>query len=635
MKLRSIFIIALISIFLSGCSLASDITPPPNYIPPTAMPTLGALYPAAMPDVQDGATIFAQNCAPCHGDTGLGNGPQSQQLPVTVPALGLLDTARSASPAQWFTTVSEGNLNRFMPPWAGTLSEQQRWDVVYYVLSLHTKPDQIAIGKALFDANCPNCAGKFSDLKKMAALSEDDIIRVIQSGDTNIPAFGKNFTPDQALDVAMYIRTLTFASTPPTPTTAPTDTPTVLPPTATAATSSPATTLTVTAAANGSTPEATSSAIATASIIATNAAGTGTVSGAVQLNNNGTLPSGLTVTLHGFDPNQGQTPTPQETVTLTGTVASDGTFKFENVGMPANRSFTAVVDYKDVQFQSDPATVTTGSTNLALAPIKLYENTTDISLLTFQQIHLDFDFATQGQATVYEIYAFTNSSDKAVIVSADGASVPFIKIPDGATNVNYLADPNSSPFVGQGKTGVAAPPNSKAYAIIASFSMPYDKQLEIKQPIAVTSPSMVLLLSEGMKASGDQLTDNGLQSIQNSSFETYSVTNLNPGDVVDFTITGSPKTGGTSTSSNSPVWLFIGAGTLGLALIGVGAWFFFHEQKDEEEKGGEEDESEFDSADEVMDAILALDDLHRAGKINDEAYQKRRAELKEMLKEMM
>jgi hypothetical protein len=34
-----------------------------------------------------------------------------------------------------------------------------------------------------------------------------------------------------------------------------------------------------------------------------------------------------------------------------------------------------------------------------------------------------------------------------------------------------------------------------------------------------------------------------------------------------------------------------------------------------------------------MDAIIALDDLHRAGKINDEAYQKRREELKARLKQ--
>ena len=49
----------------------------------------------------------------------------------------------------------------------------------------------------------------------------------------------------------------------------------------------------------------------------------------------------------------------------------------------------------------------------------------------------------------------------------------------------------------------------------------------------------------------------------------------------------------------------------------------------------EEEEDEFESAEDVMDAVIALDDLHRAKKISDAAYQKRRAELKEILKEKM
>ena len=55
---------------------------------------------------------------------------------------------------------------------------------------------------------------------------------------------------------------------------------------------------------------------------------------------------------------------------------------------------------------------------------------------------------------------------------------------------------------------------------------------------------------------------------------------------------------------------------------------------------GEEDDLEdeddvFESPEDVMDAIIALDDLHRAKKISDEAYHERRAELKEVLKEML
>jgi hypothetical protein len=46
------------------------------------------------------------------------------------------------------------------------------------------------------------------------------------------------------------------------------------------------------------------------------------------------------------------------------------------------------------------------------------------------------------------------------------------------------------------------------------------------------------------------------------------------------------------------------------------------------------EESPYETEEEVLDAILALDDLHRAGKLSDAAYQERRAELKALLEEM-
>jgi hypothetical protein len=54
-----------------------------------------------------------------------------------------------------------------------------------------------------------------------------------------------------------------------------------------------------------------------------------------------------------------------------------------------------------------------------------------------------------------------------------------------------------------------------------------------------------------------------------------------------------------------------------------------------EELDEQEEDQEFESSEDVLDAIVTLDDLHRAGKITDEAYQKRRSELKEILKGMM
>ena len=162
MKLRSLFILAIFAVLLSACNftLAADVTPPPGYVSPTLLPPL-AQYPANPPDVKNGQTIYIEKCAPCHGMTGLGDGPQGKQLPITVAAIGLPDFARKALPSAWYKQVTMGNIERYMPPCA-SLSDQERWNVAAYALTLHTTPVQITKGKSLFEAKCADCAKYFS-----------------------------------------------------------------------------------------------------------------------------------------------------------------------------------------------------------------------------------------------------------------------------------------------------------------------------------------------------------------------------------------------------------------------------------------------------------------------------------------
>jgi hypothetical protein len=58
---------------------------------------------------------------------------------------------------------------------------------------------------------------------------------------------------------------------------------------------------------------------------------------------------------------------------------------------------------------------------------------------------------------------------------------------------------------------------------------------------------------------------------------------------------------------------------------------YMRERNRVEEKVEEEDD-EFEDSESVLDAIIALDDLHRAGKLSDEAYHNRRNEIKAKLK---
>jgi flagellar biosynthesis/type III secretory pathway M-ring protein FliF/YscJ len=78
--------------------------------------------------------------------------------------------------------------------------------------------------------------------------------------------------------------------------------------------------------------------------------------------------------------------------------------------------------------------------------------------------------------------------------------------------------------------------------------------------------------------------------------------------------------------------LLIGIGIFGLVLILAGVWMFMRDHRKSGEEDDEDEDDEFEDPESLMDAIIALDDLHRAGKIPDESYQQRRNELKEALK---
>jgi mono/diheme cytochrome c family protein len=73
-----------------------------------------------------GATLFTQNCSACHGANGQGM--------ANIPAVRTGPT-QSAPDGQLFWFITTGEPDKGMPAW-GSLTEQQRWQVVTYLKSL-------------------------------------------------------------------------------------------------------------------------------------------------------------------------------------------------------------------------------------------------------------------------------------------------------------------------------------------------------------------------------------------------------------------------------------------------------------------------------------------------------------------
>ncbi len=622
MKLR-IAILILLAAFLSACnmSLAEDVTPPPGYVPPTPMPTL-ALAPPQTPNVANGEAIYFEKCAPCHGETGLGDGPQGIQLGVTVPAFALPEIARPASPAAWYTVVTRGRMDRFMPPFT-SLTDQERWDVVAYITTLHTSEEEIQRGKELFEEACPDCSTDyFKDQDRMSALSTVALARIVRLGNEEIPAFGENLSDEDMWAVAEYLRSLTYDSQPLTAQTQPTPVP---------ATRTPA-------ASDAGTPSEAEQAQVTDEAMPVPVQGFGSVSGSIENKTGSDLPSDLTITLRGFEhdfanPNAGT----QEVLTLSGSVNSDGTFAFENVEMPENRIFLAEANYKGVEIGSGFVIVEAGQTSITLPPLALYDVTDDTSMLTVDELDIFFSAQNEGTYDVLALYTFRNASGRIVSVSMGTAQeIPFLKFPEGAQGLGYEAVQDSARFIST-DDGFAMAPNEQSYGILAYSSLARQKETQFSQPLVLPVSLARIFVPDGMKVEGSGIAPEGAQSIQGLTYQTYSADGLSAGEKLTFTVSGSPtdaaSDANTSTSSNT---LLIGAGGLGVALILAGAWIYLRDRRQtDEEDEEEEEEEEFESSEDVMDAIIALDDLYRAKNIPEEAYQKRRAELKDVLKEMM
>lgn len=97
-----------------------------------------------------GETTFLQNCAPCHGPTGAGDGPVMVEQNLSAPGLSDPERVALGSPADWFRTTRDGRIENLMPPWGNQMTDAQIGDVVAWIWHLSTSPDELDDGARLW-----------------------------------------------------------------------------------------------------------------------------------------------------------------------------------------------------------------------------------------------------------------------------------------------------------------------------------------------------------------------------------------------------------------------------------------------------------------------------------------------------
>ena len=345
----------------------------------------------------------------------------------------------------------------------------------------------------------------------------------------------------------------------------------------------------------------------------------------------------LVVTLYGFDQMQ-------QTFSAEAEVGEGGVYLFEEVPMPLGRAFLTSLEVDGVSYSSDIAVIDEENSSLTLV-LPYYETTSDTSQLTVDRLHLLFEYIEPETLRVVEMYIISNPGSSIVTAEQEGQPVLVYALPEGAINLQFQDGLVGERYVeldgGFGDLAVIRPGASQ-HQVIYSYDLPYESGLDFKHQVDLPVDALIVLIPEdGITLGGEQINDMGTRDVQGIPYHAYSGDVLEAGSDLVIDISGRPKSRSPMLSLGSDSTLTIGLLAFGIALIVAGGWLYLrsrngktnHQEEELEEyipsPAGSED------VDVLLDAVLALDDQYKAGEIPQDAYLKRRAELKSKIKEIL
>jgi high-affinity iron transporter len=135
------------------------------------------LAPQRVPDLVRGASLYAENCASCHGMTGLADTEAARRLDPRPIAFADRDRARHRSLFGLYQVISQGLEGTPMASWA-QLSSQDRWDLAFTV-GRFAYPDTLAKDGADLWSGDPSLHGRIPNIETLAGLTPDALGRQI------------------------------------------------------------------------------------------------------------------------------------------------------------------------------------------------------------------------------------------------------------------------------------------------------------------------------------------------------------------------------------------------------------------------------------------------------------------------
>ena len=337
------------------------------------------------------------------------------------------------------------------------------------------------------------------------------------------------------------------------------------------------------------------------------------------------LDQDLVVRLEGYD-------NFDRVVEMSSALPDAGYVVITDVPLVDERVYFASISYGGAVYRSNVIQVKQDSSDLVLQ-VQIFDTTTDDSGLIIDRIHVLIDFPGPDFIQVSEIYIISNFGDKTVVAKAADQPVVIFSLPEGATNIEFENGTLGQRYVrtadGFGDT-VSIPPGSGVYQVLVYYNLPYQNaKLDFAQVMNYPVGAVVAMTpANRVKLKGSLFDDMGIQSIPSGDVQVYGGGVIEKGGKLEFRLSGKPDSlEGSQFSGLSRVEGYVIAiGILGIALILAGVIVFIRNRN---VNGEVQPKTEvLDQKDQILDSIIALEDLYNDGEITEKVFHKKRDELK-------
>lgn len=318
----------------------------------------------------------------------------------------------------------------------------------------------------------------------------------------------------------------------------------------------------------------------------------------------------------------------------------DGTFRFIEVDLAPGRLYAVMAIYDDVAYYSNTAPAVDGSNQLEL-DVPVYETTADLSAVQIDQMHVLFSFATDGLETT-EIYILSNWSERTVkgAVTLDDGQPATLRFPLPVDADFIFFQPDQQDRFVKFSSGFAdtnpLSPVEDSRQIMVTYLTPFhdDYIYTYTAPVNIQAINFLLPVDTGVTLQGAGLSASQPMDLNNgSSYLVYSYTGIGAGQTVQVSFSGKLQMKGENAYGTMKLLLALGGILLGLAMIGVGIWWW---RKPEDSTDEDVNIQPVDAAlDDLITEIARLDDSRERRKVDEKEYRLKRAKLRREAKALL